>query len=54
MRSAISILLITTLLHVVYSLYSPDGPVVLLTKDNFATEVISSPHVWVVEFFAPC
>lgn len=34
------------------SLYSPNGPVVMLNKDNFDKEVIQSDDIWLVEFFA--
>ncbi len=33
-------------------LYSPNGPVVLLNKDNFDKEVLQSNDIWLIEFFA--
>ena len=34
-------------------LYSSNSPVIKLTQDNFETEVLKSPDLWIVEFFAP-
>ena len=35
------------------ALYDKSDDVYELTADNFDTMVINSPHVWVVEFYAP-
>jgi len=34
-------------------LYSPTSSVIPLTKTDFAQEVFDSPHIWMVEFYAP-
>ena len=34
------------------SLFTPNGPVVILNKDNFDKEVIQSKDIWIVIFFA--
>lgn len=38
----------------VSALYTADGPVTLLTKENFGQTVLLSEKPWAVEFFAPC
>ena len=34
-------------------LYSATSSVIPLTKSDFVQEVFDSPHVWMVEFYAP-
>mmetsp|Transcript_67123 Transcript_67123/g.101194 ORF Transcript_67123/g.101194 Transcript_67123/m.101194 type:complete len:394 (+) Transcript_67123:16-1197(+) len=34
-------------------LYSPSSNVIQLSKQNFVEEVFDSPHIWMVEFYAP-
>lgn len=34
-------------------LYSPSSNVIQLSKENFVAEVFDSPHIWMVEFYAP-
>jgi len=33
--------------------YGKNSDVIELTKDNFAKQVFSSEHVWLIEFYAP-
>ena len=35
------------------ALYSANSAVVQLTVDSFESEVLNSPHLWIVEFYAP-
>eukprot|EP01100_Stratorugosa_tubuloviscum_P006431 TRINITY_DN2779_c1_g2_i1.p1 TRINITY_DN2779_c1_g2~~TRINITY_DN2779_c1_g2_i1.p1 ORF type:complete len:408 (-),score=170.42 TRINITY_DN2779_c1_g2_i1:65-1288(-) len=45
--------ILISLFLTINSLYSPNSEVIILNKKNFASTVFSSPHVWLVEFYAP-
>jgi protein disulfide-isomerase A6 len=49
----VSLILLSLLAGLGWGLYDGVADVVMLTKDNFASQVFSTEHVWVVEFFAP-
>mgnify|MGYP005994882297 CR=1 FL=1 len=50
---ALSILFVFSVSVSAAGLYSPSSNVIQLTKENFVAEVFDSPHIWMVEFYAP-
>jgi hypothetical protein len=53
MHTLVSVFLCLVLVQATFGLYGPKSNVIALNKKNFADSVISSEHLWVVEFFAP-
>mmetsp|Transcript_23435 Transcript_23435/g.32746 ORF Transcript_23435/g.32746 Transcript_23435/m.32746 type:complete len:412 (+) Transcript_23435:178-1413(+) len=52
--TAVALLVLLYCVGMGFSLpYTKSSGVINLTKDNFVNEVFSSPHVWIVEFYAP-
>ena len=53
MKYLSSVLLIALTIGSVTCFYDADSKVVKLTSDNFASEVLDSDDLWLVEFYAP-
>eukprot|EP00158_Paraphelidium_tribonemae_P003824 Partr_v1_DN26398_c0_g1_i1_m43241 putative NA len=53
MLVVLALLLSTPFLLVSAAFYPPGGPVVELTSKNWDSTILSSPQIWIVEFYAP-